>query len=626
MNFDPKKLITVDFETYYDKEYTLKKLSTSEYIRDERFEAHCMGIKHGNKQTRVYRGRDVQRVLEDINWSDRIFLGHHAQFDGLICEHHFGIQPALYACTMSMSRAVHGMHTTRHGLDAIAKLHGLAGKTRDAALNAVIGVRVLPEPLLVSLAEYCRDDTDDTYALFFKLYEHLTDAELQLIDITIKLFTRPVLHVDIPRVEAELKREMGGKADAVLKTGLSPIQLSSNPQFVAELEKHGVQVPVKISLTTGKIMPALAKNDLEFQKLGDHPKQAVRDLYNARLKVKSTIGESRALRFLTAGSDGKRLPIYLGYCAAHTHRWGGGDKLNAQNLPRISFDKTGNPVPGTGELRQSIQAPPGCEIVVVDSGQIEARGLAWQADEHVLMTEFATPGGDPYKRMASTAFNVPFDLVTKDQRFIGKICILGLGYGMGHVKFQITLEQGTMGPKVIIPLDEAKRLVTIYRTLHKAIPAYWRFLEDILKRMMNGMTGSWKCFEYGKGYIRMPSGLFLHYPDLRGHLVEGRNGEPVIQDMSYKGLYSRQKIYGGLLAENITQSVCRDIIAEQMLQVADAGWRIVMTTHDEIACIAPKKQASRCFDEMMKIMKTTPAWAKGLVLNAEGGHAPNYIK
>lgn len=411
-------VVTLDFETYYGDKYSLtaKDMNTSEYIRDERFKVHMVGIKVGDQPTKVYLEHEVADALSSIDWTTHALLCQNTAFDGFILSHHYGIVPALYLDTLSMSRALHGP-ATRHNLDTIAKRYGFAGKVREKALSNTKNLRDLSErpDLVVSLSEYCADDVNDTHGIFWKMYEGMSDDELELIDITIRAFCDPVLLVDIPRVEAELDKEVAGKVSALMISGVDKKRLLSAEKFAEELRKLGVTPPMKISKTTGQPAYAFASTDRGFIALGMSTDPRVVNLHKARLLVKSTIGETRAGRFLEAGRDGMKLPVLLHYCGAHTYRWSGGNKMNLQNLVR------------GGELRRSLLAPPGYVLVVADSAQIEARMNAWLSDELALLEGFrqydAGTGPDVYKIMASEIFRVPVDKVTATQRFVGKVCL-----------------------------------------------------------------------------------------------------------------------------------------------------------------------------------------------------------
>ena len=298
------------------------------------------------------------------------------------------------------------------------------------------------------------------------------------------------------------------------------------------------------------------------------------------------------------------------------HRFVANGKLvsncNLQNLKR------------GGELRRSILAPKGHVIVVADSAQIEARVLAWLAGQTDIVNAFANKE-DVYKLMASAIYGVPVDQVTKDQRFIGKIAQLGLGFSMGPQKLQQTLKQGTMGPPVDISEDECRRIVGIYRQKNWKIKAFWKKMDQVITNMTLGIESKEGPLEVGKGFIRLPNGMFLQYFGLHG-TAEITRDDLVMTETTYLTRTGRTKLYGGLLTENVVQALSRVIIAEQMLKIHDAGYRIVTMAHDEIVIIAKKKDAKKALDFMIKTMSTPPDWAPDLPLAAEGGYAINYSK
>ena len=605
-------VVTIDYETFYGKDYTLSgKINTSEYVRDDRFHVHGVAIKKGNGKTLWYTGRNIALALKEIDWSKTAMVGHNTAFDGFITSEVYGHKPAFYVDTLSMSRATRG-HATRHDLDTVAKAFGHSGKVKRGALVNTKDKVQLTKDEEAKLGSYAVDDVDDTYRIFWDMYPHVPDDELRLIDITMRMFCDPVLDVDIPRVKAELENELGAKAAALLRSGAQVDDLMSNDKFARLLQAAGAQLPQKISPSTGKLTYAFAKSDLAFQDLMKNGNDKVRALCEARLRVKSTIGETRANRFLEAGRDGMKLPILLNFSGAHTHRWSGGNKMNLQNLKR------------GGELRRSILAPKGHMVVVADSAQIEARVLAWLSQQMDIVNAFATKQ-DVYKLMASVIYNAPVEDITKDQRFIGKICVLGLGYGMGPQKLQQTLKQGTMGPPVNISEDECRRIVGIYRQKNWKIKAFWKRMDQVITNMTLGVESKEGPLEIGKGFIRLPNGMFLQYFGLHG-MAEITRDDLVMTETTYLTRTGRTKLYGGLLTENVVQALARIIIAEQMLKVHDAGYRIVTMTHDEIVIIAKKKDAKKALDFMIKVMSTPPDWAPDLPLAAEGGFDTSYSK
>lgn len=615
-------IVTVDFETYYDVDYTLRKLSTSEYVRDPRFHAHCVGIKIGSAPTQVYSGEDIPAAIKAIDWSKYALLCHNTAFDGLILTERYGVKPAYYLDTLSMSRALHGT-AIRHDLNTVAKIYKLQGKVRAKALNDTKGKLELSDEQLEALMGYCGDDTSDTYELFWRMFEThgYPDDELDMIDVTIRMFTEAILEVDHERAQRALEVETGKKVAALLLSGTTVEHLMSNQKFAELLKQRGYNPPMKLSPTTGELTYAFAKSDAGFQAIIEHPDEGIAALARARLAVKSTINETRAARLMEAGRDSFRLPVLLHYCGAHTTRWSGGNKLNLQNLPR------------GGELRKSILAPDGFVLVVADSAQIEARVNAWLAGEEQLLSAFRNKR-DVYSEFASVAFGYPVDRKKKaldehgkeyypqfQEGFIGKTCILGLGYSMGWMKLKNTLEKD----KVVIDPGTAQELVDRYRETYSNIPKLWKFMERVLAQMSVAQHGSYKCISWGDSYIQLPNGLKLLYPNLDVKAEGLASGDIRVHEASYHTTKGRSNLYGGLLTENVVQALARCIVGEQLLRI-NKRYRVVTTTHDEIVACVPAAEAKTALDFMIKEMSTPPTWAPDLPLAAEGGFDVCYSK
>ena len=615
-------LVSLDFETYYETNrkdaYSLKNkdMNMSDYVRDKRFLAQCVGLKKGASKTKVWFYEDIEKAVQDIDWSRSAMLCHNNYFDGLITSHHYDVVPAFYADTMCMSRILHGAAFT-HSLDYLAKLYGMSGKKHGAALVNAANIRVLDAAQRKSMGLYCEDDVNQMYELFKQFLVSMDDSEMRLIDRTIRMFADPVLRVDKKRINAVYDYEVQRKADLLkeVESLATKKDLMSNDKFAALLTSIGVDPPMKISPTTGKATYAFAKNDFEFIDLleGEYGPLA-QALAEARVGNKTSMEETRALRLARAGEGKWRIPVHLNYCGAHTFRWSGGNKLNFQNFKRGS------------EMRKSILAPPGHVLVVADSAQIEARTLAWLAGEQWLVDAFAN-GDDVYKLFAGdTVYNVPLDEVTKDQRFVGKVCILGLGYGMGAPKLNNTLALGAMGPPVVLPMDETKRIVNAYRKKNATIVALWSTAEQILIDMILGRDGSYGPLTWGKDHIGMPNGHFMYYRGISGEMYQDRYGRTRLSNAYFLGRNNAKSyIYGGKATENWVQCLARIIVGIQLLEISDS-YRVVMTTHDEIGACVPKKQAEKCHDDMIRIMSTAPDWAEGLPLGAEGGWDVCYSK
>ena len=603
-------LITIDFETYYDRDFSLSKLTTEEYIRDHQFEVIGVGIKVNNEGTEWASGthEQLKRYLHTFNWAESMVLAHNTLFDGAILSWVFDIHPRVYTDTLCIARALHGVEIGG-SLRALSERYEVGTKGTEV-LNA-LGKRRgdFSEQDLSLYSDYCINDVELTYKLFnIFLKKGFPKQELMIIDMTLRMFTEPFLELDIGLLEQHLE-DMRERKDQLLEDAdISREDLMSNPKFAAVLEGLGIKPPMKISLRTGKETFAFAKNDEGLRALADHEDDRVQSAVAARLGMKSTLEETRTQRFIDIGKRGT-LPVPVRYYAAHTGRWGGSDKINMQNLPSRG--------PNGKKLKRSILAPEGYTLIDCDSSQIEARVLAWLAGQNDLTQIFAN-NGDVYKVMASRIYGVDEDEVTRDQRFVGKTTILGAGYGMGAVRFQEQLKDFGFD----MELDEARRVINIYREANWKINQLWRDCQNMIKYMVNGDT-----IQFGKSgvlevlgserSILLPSGLMLRYDDLSGEQTD-RGVE-----YDYKTRRGRTRIYGGKVTENVCQAIARCIIGEQMLQISKRC-RVVLTVHDSIVvCVKDKDVAeSQAFVE--KCMRWTPDWAEGLPINCESGLGKSY--
>ena len=298
--------------------------------------------------------------------------------------------------------------------------------------------------------------------------------------------------------------------------------------------------------------------------------------------------------------------------------------MNLQNLPRPGTLEDGKtPDPATGRLRRALRAPKGKVVVVADSSQIEARTLAWLAGQTDVLDTFRARG-DVYKNMAVKLFGVKYEDVTKDQRFIAKVVVLACGYGMGPQRLQDTLANAKPNP-VFATIEQCVDWIHAYREANNFIARFWKECQRTIPLMQlktckierGPITFMHEC-------IRLPNGLFLRYPGMMCQVADYDHG---IGEASYEGRHTKRvKLYGGLLAENLTQALARCAIAENILTLSRMGHRVVTSTHDEIVVVTTARKAEKTFQTMIEVMSTPPLWAPDLPLAAEGGYAENYSK
>jgi DNA polymerase len=619
------KILTIDFETYYDKAFSLTKMTTEEYIRSSLFETIGVAVKVDNDETEWASGskEEIAHWLQKFPWDKSIALAHNAMFDGAILNWQYNIRPKFWIDTLCMGRAIHGVEVGG-SLAALVQRYELGEKGTEVQ-NALGKHRAdFSSEELSRYGDYCINDVDLTYKLCAAMLKNgFPKQEMKLIDCTLRMFTEPVLDLDLTLLEQHLIDVRDRKEALITACGLDNNEvLMSNPKFAELLRSFGVEPPTKISPATGKETWAFAKSDEGFKELAEHPDERVQVLVAARLGSKSTLEETRTERFIGISKRGL-MPVPLKYYAAHTGRWGGSDKVNLQNLPSRGDNR--------GKLKSAIVAPPGHVIIDCDSSQIEARVLVWLAGQQDMVTMFRSNNAeiyagvnkkdfkhDPYKLMAARIYDKDTSDVTDAERFIGKTTLLGAGYGMGALKFQAQLK--SMG--VNVELDECRRIINTYREANGDVVNLWKQGQLALTALSQGaitefgLTGVLTLIPEEKA-VRLPSELLLRYEGL-----SAEQGEKGLQ-YSYKTRRGRVNIYGGKVVENVVQAIARIIVGEQMILIAEK-YRPVLTVHDAVACLALESNADEARSYVEQCMRAVPAWAADLPVNCESGMGKSY--
>ena len=598
--------MTLDIESFYSKSYSLSKLTTEEYINGDEFEVIGLSIKLGDTPTAWCTGSqlEIAETLNQFNWKNITLIAHNCFFDASILSLAFNIYPARYIDTLSMARAIHGI-SVGGSLAKLATHYDLGEKGTEVVDALGKHLKDFTAAELAKYGEYCINDTELTYALFQKLITHYNATELSLIDMTIKMGVVPRLMVDMAILESHLYEVKRAKELILEQISADKSEIMSNPKFAKLLEDYGVEVPMKLSLRTGKMTYAFAKTDDGLKDLLEHPSLVVQALVAARLGVKSTIEETRTERFIGIANRMGRLPIPLNYYGAATGRWsaGGGQKVNFQNLPRGST------------IKEAIIAPEGYLIVGADLSNIELRVGMWVAGETEAL-RLLGEGGDLYKEFASKAFGVPYEEVTKEQRFIGKQSQLSLIFGVGATKLRLAI-------KTLSGVDlgevESKRIVDLYRATYTGVTNLWKLCTTAIKTIAeNGEytfgTGDLYVVEGTKG-IRFPSGMYMQYPQL-ANVIDEKTGE---QGYKYKLRNGYDRLYGGKLTNNLVQGTARCIMSEAMVRV-NKRYPIVLVVHDAIYILAPEAEAQEALDFLIEEMTKVPSWMPGIPLAAEGGY------
>ena len=615
-------LITIDFETYYDKEYGLKKFTTEEYIRDEKFEVIGVAVKDKGITKWVSGTYDeIKSFLDSYNMHEHFVLGHNMKFDAAILSWHFDIHPLGLFDTMSMAQIIHGL-TESVSLANLSKLYKLGEKGTEV-LDALGKRRVDFTPNeMCSYAKYCINDVELTYELFTELKDKFTSPEMKLIDLTIRMFTEPKLELnkgllirhlhEVKEAKEKLLATVCVEAIALPagtdRTVVNKEVLMSNPKFAELLMEQGVLPPMKISPTTGEATYAFAKTDEAFKALLEHDNPYVQALAAARIGNKSTIEETRTENFIQIANRGK-LPVPLKYAGAVvSHRWSGIDGINLQNLPRAS------------ELRRAICAPKGYKIVASDLSNIELRLAYWFAKSSAKIQQIKD-GIDLYKQSAADITGIPYNEVNKDLRFIFKVVNLSGIYGVGAVKMHLILKQGGVEKD----LQEVKNIVYAYRKANPDLIEAWQDAGTMLESVRAGQV-----YTMGNGDIitsvpyegmMKPNGMMLGLPNLRKLRTE--RGDSWAYDKLLGRTIIPEYIHPAKTFQRCIQSLARDIIAEQLIQVAKR-YPVVMTVHDELVMLCKDEEVDDCKAYVQQCMTTAPAWCSDLPLDCEIGVGDNY--
>ena len=650
------RILTIDFETYWDsKSYTLSKMTTEEYIRDDKFLAFgaCIHEFGSDSNTQWYRGDELHRVLSTYDWGRTAVLAHNAQFDVSILSWRYNVRPAFIFDTLSMGRALRGVEVG-NSLARLASDYSLPPK--GTAVYSTDGQRSISREVEKELADYCAHDVYLCEEIFKRLVAGYPTSELRLIDMTLKMYTEPVLQLDKLMLVNAIEEEREMREELLARLNVTDAMLASNGQFAELLRTLGVEPPTKKKKPTVKtphpkgVNFAFAKTDAMFQAMLNGSNEDVASLCEARLKVKSTTERTRAQRFLEISQRGP-LPVPLSYYGALSGRWTAskGSAINMQNLKRGSF------------LRRAIMAPEGYQLVVGDLSQIEPRVLAWLSDYEDMLDIFRS-GADPYAAFGAQMFNIPG--MTKDShpdlRQSAKSALLGAGYGLGWASFAQQLLTGFLGAppvrynkdfarklgvdaayvdrfldwedntkqmaeiphtctdkELLIHCVAAKKIIDIYRSTAHPVVSFWDMCRDLIgSSLANGREFRYKCIVFRKGEIELPNGMKLLYPDLRQ--VKDDKGR-----MQWVYGQDATKLYAGKITNNVVQATARIVMTDGMLRVAKS-YPVKGTVHDELIAVVPDAEVENAKTWVLAQMTMEPRYMPGIPLNADGGAHRRY--
>lgn len=712
--------IFLDFETYYNRadKYSLAVMSAEAYVRDPRFDIHLLSVAVDNSDVFIVEKNDIEYALRNLplNREDVYTVAQNAKFDMFIVGDHFKLPVAKPVCSRAMARWTGISRFTRESQEALCNFLGTGNKSGFIAQMDGRSLESLSPDEYRAYIEYCKSDTRDMRENVRAMLPHLTADCLDFIAMTTKMYSHPVFDLD-----AEMLREYYNRLEDEHRQAQQRLQhlfqfetteefmkaLRSADKFSKMLEQLGGTVPMKVSparTATKKrqledeqislqgdpnrsgfefkrlceverllsdesnyrvMIPALAKNDLEFMALQSDPNPDIAALCTARAQHNSSIAMSRAKTFLALSERGK-LPVPLEPFIAITGRYSGGrdgegttsDKLNLQNLAKRTGDKT---------LRKAIKAPDGYTVVSGDSSQCEVRVGAWvTCEQQIIDTFMHATDTDNYCELAGTIYNTTGrevlywskgegshldkekKAVASVQRDVGKEGILSSQYGAAGMKFGTRLLQrgiklsyrhpdGTVDDTLEGHYLESGRIVKTYRGKYRNIVGFWGQCSEIIKLLASGAEGYFggpdgKLFHYnGRDdvfgnpcpTITFPDGFKLYYRDLKYE----QDKDSLEWNWKYstidKGREVRKKLYGGSLFNNLNQGFSFAILRWQALEL-NKTFPIQLNVHDEWTSVVRDDQVEACVAEMERCLKLCPPWAQGIPFDCEVGFGKSY--
>jgi len=643
-------LAVVDFETFYDDHYSLRKMTTEEYIRDPQFQVIGFSLIQDHQPAEWVTGSDdyIEHRLRSLDWSKTAQAAHNNRFDAGILGLRYNIEPKFYIDTMSMAMGLVGMKT-RVALAALADYFNLPIRKGHYVDDAKGKRREDFTAHEMSLyGDYALDDARICKMLCEIMMPQTSREELQLQDWTIRAFARPKLVLDGTLLAKELVAYRQRRDTFLSRVGITDVGvLRSDATFADLLRRVGVEPPMKDSPKqknadgTPKRVYAFSKQDLHFMDLLDDDDPDVATLVEARLGTKSSMLEGRLTRLIGVSRRGP-MPVPTIYAGATpSRRWAGDDLVNIQNFPRNTYSKTefdakGKPIMIPSPLRAALTAPPGMKMAAADLSQIELRVNAWQSGQHDVLHLLAA-GGDVYCDQASTLSGQEITKADVLWRFIGKTTELQCGYQCGWAKFQHSLRSAAKreGFQLQDTSDGfCQRVVTGYRSKRNMISGFWKVAENAIAPLAFGQTAKIGPYLIKDHTIILPNGLKMYYPNLRQRPKEkeGEIGNEWVYDRVKKGRWTTEHMYGGKLVENITQHVARLFVSDAMLRLdtvrypsGERVFHIVFTVHDEIVVVYDENLP----DDYVKAtlnwaMTTKPAWAMDMPVACEVGIGRNY--
>ena len=633
-------IICIDFETHSYAD--IKKTGAWVYSEHETTGIFCMAYQTLDMPEPLLwvPGAAVPKVLEDkkAHYVARYALFEYAMIHNVaIPKYYFPIQmldPERWSCTRAMSLVV-GMPGSLGACARALNVDAQKLSTGNALINKYskpakdrktkeLYMRPLEGEDREAMYEYCLQDVKADLQCYKKL-KSLPNVELERAIFEMD-FRQNIngLPVDVKSLKKVLKVLDKAQEKAEKEMEDIGVNVRSVPQMKTHFAEKGCPIP---NVQVGTVTKLLGKSDLDPE---------LKKLLELRLFLgKASVKKFNALLDRTA-NDGF-IRYTLNYYGAHTGRWSGAgfqphnlprtktsvkkiaDNINSISVsdpPMVIIQKSKEILPGL------IKAEKGMSFLMGDYAAIESRGIAYLSGEEKLLKQYRN--GEPvYEIMASILYDMPVEAIGKEsiERQLGKQVILACGYGMGHKTFKTTCDNYN----IKVDTKFAEHAVQTYRSTYPKIKEFWYALE---RAFASAYTTPGKVFSVGPYIkvmgknkyvmIQLPSGRSLYYHKV----MRGSDG---LTYWNFQRDY-RVHLYGGILAENVTQALCRDILVHGILECNEASLNPLLHVHDENICYIEDSEKAANRKKFDKIMNTAPEWLPGFPLETESEVCKRYHK
>jgi hypothetical protein len=617
----PLPIVVLDMETYFDKTCSVRKQQTVEYVTHPKFKALSLatnieGVIQCNLQSEVANRVNELRGLYGPELEKCTVVAHNAFFDCSILSCVFGVVPRYVLDTRFID--MHLEPNEGHALSEICDRWKIPYVKGD--MKRFEALEFAFEFLWEELKLDNENDVRATRRVLDTLLPRITapEHELYVMSHTTRLGLNPRLRLDVTRAKNITQTLQLELAQLVTATGHSMKEINSDYFEVLFLDALGSEAPTYREGKSHRIL-AISKKDPEALQYFSHPSPRVQQLVRARSAVKSyPLHIRRIQKFVgmaKALSGGLVVPLHYG--GAHTGRFSGADGINYQNLAKRSH------VPRAAELRECIQAPDGYSLLVADQAQGEARVVAWLGGELGLLDDFRL-GRDPYSKFASKVSGKAIRKAKETDspeeakfltnwRFLGKTCVLGAGFGLGHERLLAQLSNEPDIDPALLTEQNCLALIQTFRTSYRGIVTLWYDLGETVRDAIEhpNVVLSFNRFkiwtnillEKPRLTIQLPSGRCLFYDD--PHM----SGTQIMLD--------GKKTWGGTTVENAVQAISRDLLAHSLRLLEEAGLPVAYHVHDSVACVCRDADVVEAREIMHRILCTPMPWATGLPVEWE---------